>query len=58
MPLPLEQPDADDLPHTEWRCEECNALNSCFDAECQFCDDTEKGDHPCMNHILSTSPNS
>jgi hypothetical protein len=28
----------DDLPHTEWRCEECNAVNSCLDGDCQFCD--------------------
>jgi hypothetical protein len=31
------RPDMDDLPHTEWTCEECNAVNSCLDAECQFC---------------------
>jgi hypothetical protein len=33
----IERPDMDDLPHTVWKCEECGALNSCLDAECQFC---------------------
>lgn len=32
------RPDMDDLPHTEWRCEVCNAANSCLDGDCQFCD--------------------
>lgn len=30
--------DADDLPHREWKCPHCNAVNSMLDAECQFCD--------------------
>lgn len=30
--------DMDDLPHTEWVCEVCNAINSCLDGECQYCD--------------------
>lgn len=38
MTMPLERPDWDDLPHTEWKCEVCGAGNSCLDAECQFCD--------------------
>ena len=33
-----ERPDMDDLPHTEWKCEECAAVNSCLDGDCQFCD--------------------
>ena len=33
-----DRPDADDLPHTEWECERCGAINSCLDGECQFCD--------------------
>lgn len=34
----IDQPDMDDLPHTEWKCDECGAGNSCLDGECQFCD--------------------
>lgn len=30
--------DADDLPHTEWICKECHAVNSALDADCQYCD--------------------
>ena len=33
-----QRPDADDLPHTEWKCEFCGAENSCLDADCQYCD--------------------
>jgi hypothetical protein len=39
----------DDLPHREWRCEECGAMNSMLDADCQYCDGgklvDEEGDH-------------
>lgn len=30
--------DADDMPHREWTCEHCRAVNSHLDAECQFCE--------------------
>lgn len=33
-----EQPEEADLPHRDWRCEECGALNSCYDGQCQYCD--------------------
>ena len=33
-----QRPDADDLPHTEWKCEICGFENSCLDAECQNSD--------------------
>lgn len=33
-----QRPDQDDLPHHEWKCDECGAVNSCLDAECQFCE--------------------
>jgi hypothetical protein len=33
-----QRPDADDLPHREWRCEDCGKLNSMWDSECQFCE--------------------
>ena len=39
-----QRPDQDDLPHTEWICEECHSSNSCLDAECQFCDGTQCDD--------------
>ena len=43
----LEQrPDMDDLPHKEWKCEFCNAANSCFDADCQFCEGEPKEQEP------------
>jgi hypothetical protein len=32
------QPEEVDLPHTDWKCEDCSKLNSCFDAECQYCE--------------------
>jgi hypothetical protein len=34
----MTRPDADDLPHTAWVCEECQAVNSTLDADCQYCD--------------------
>jgi hypothetical protein len=34
----IQRPDVDDLPHTEWECERCHAMNSCIDGDCQFCD--------------------
>jgi hypothetical protein len=49
-----ERPDMDDLPHTEWQCQHCGAMNSCLDGECQFCDWEDFGwcdDHatlPCL----------
>ena len=34
--MPYERiADADDLPHTEWKCYACGYMNSCLDAECQ-----------------------
>lgn len=36
--MPYERnADEADLPHTEWKCEQCGAMNSCIDGECQFC---------------------
>lgn len=32
------QPDEADLPHRDWTCETCGEVNSCLDAECQYCD--------------------
>lgn len=32
------RPDMDDLPHTFWNCDGCNAQNSCLDGECQYCE--------------------
>jgi hypothetical protein len=32
-----DRPDMDDLSHREWKCINCGALNSEYDAECQFC---------------------
>jgi hypothetical protein len=37
-----DRPDTDDLPHQQWKCDCCNAINSMFDAECQFCDGDEQ----------------
>ncbi len=33
-----DRPDSDDMPHKEWKCPHCYAVNSMWDAECQFCD--------------------
>jgi hypothetical protein len=54
MTSPFEQrPDQDDLPHTEWKCDQCGAMNSCLDGECQFCDDWSgdpaPDDIPCID---------
>lgn len=53
MAIPTERPDMDDLPHTTWTCEWCDAENSCIDGTCQYCSEglyecTECGhtDHP------------
>jgi hypothetical protein len=40
-----QRPDMDDLPHMEWECSECNALNSCLDGDCQFCDGPAACEH-------------
>jgi hypothetical protein len=46
--MPYERnADMDDLPHTEWKCEKCGAMNSCIDAECQFCDADYDESHGC-----------
>lgn len=37
----LQRPDADDLPHRDWRCADCGASNSMFDADCQYCDGSD-----------------
>jgi len=42
--MQIRQADMDDLPHTEWRCDECKAVNSCWDGDCQFCDGPEDDD--------------
>jgi len=33
-----DRPDMDDIPHRNWKCEECGAINSMLDGDCQFCD--------------------
>lgn len=45
MPLPSEQPEEAELPHTYWYCEVCEAENSCLDAECQYCDGPAHDDY-------------
>jgi hypothetical protein len=43
--------DADDMPHTEWKCEVCGTDNSMWDVDCQYCPPpmlTKKGDSPCL----------
>ncbi len=37
-----QRPDADDLPHREWKCEACGATNSMWDGDCQWCDGPEQ----------------
>jgi hypothetical protein len=37
MNIMCERLDMDDLPHTDWKCDDCGAVNSCLDAECQYC---------------------
>ena len=32
-----QRPDADDLPHTEWKCDNCGFTNSMHDGDCQRC---------------------
>ena len=50
MSHPFEQrPDWDDLPHTEWKCETCGAMNSCIDGECQYCDGEDPEEVPCID---------
>jgi hypothetical protein len=49
-----DRPDMDDLPHTNWTCEKCKAVNSCLDGECQFCDDfAEPFDAAAHDHLTS-----
>ena len=36
-----DRPDMDDMPHREWICEHCEALNSMWDGKCQFCEGHE-----------------
>lgn len=44
-----QRPDADDLPHTNWTCENCGYENSCLDGECQNSDCTPYDNVPCVD---------
>lgn len=49
--MPYERnADMDDLPHTTWICEYCDAENSCSDGECQWCEGLYPFENPLDNH--------